>query len=122
MRKMKTNVGTISSHAAAYLYGSGDDVSAFSTNAGSVGRSSVKTEAANTSLYDISRAKPPAAARPGMASGKVTVANAPGRLHPNTWAASSRSAGIAASTLELISTTNGSVSAVCMNATAHTES
>src|ERR1700733_3993736 len=118
MMKMNANVGIISSHAAANLYGSGEAVSGGGTRAGGVGRSIVRIEAANTSLYDISTANEAAAASPGNASGSTTRQNAPGRLQPNTCAASSRSTGIPARTLLVISTTNGSTSAVCISATA----
>src|SRR5262245_29109975 len=122
MMKMNTNVGIISSHAAANLYGSGDALSALSTSAGSVGRSIVRMEAAKTSLYDISTANEAAAASPGSASGTTTRQNAPARLQPNTCAASSRSMGTPARTLVVIRTTNGSTSAVCIRATAQTVS
>src|SRR5487761_406881 len=122
MMKMNTNVGIISSHAAANLYGSGEALSALSTRAGSVGRSIVKMEAANTSLYDISTANEAAAASPGSASGRTTRQNAPGRPQPSTCAASSGSTGIPARPLLVISTTNGSTSAVCISATAQTVS
>src|SRR6185312_1505882 len=118
MMKMNTNVGIISTHAAANLYGSGDAVSALSTSAGSVGRSIVRIEAANTSLYDISTANEAAAASPGRAIGMTTRQNAPSLLVPKTCAASSRSTGTPARTLVVISTTNGSTSAVCIRATA----
>ncbi len=87
-----------------------------------MGRSIVRMEAAKTSLYDISTANEAAATSPGRASGTTTRQNAPGLLQPKTCAASSRSVGTPARTLVVISTTNGSTSAVCISATAQTVS
>src|SRR5215218_909227 len=121
MMKMKIRDGAIRNQAAAKRYGIGESLSWERISAGNVRSRSVRMTAANTSFQESTKVKIDAAASPGSASGSTTLRNADAGVHPSVNAASSRSRGTPTKMLLVISTVNGSASAVCISATLQIE-
>src|ERR671931_1430277 len=114
---MTTSDGASRKKAPAKRNGGGEVDRVDSTSAGRVRLRSVRITAAKTSFHDSTKVKIDAAASPGSASGSTTRTNALAGVQPSVWAASSRSRGTLTKMLEVISTVNGSASAVCISAT-----
>src|SRR5215203_1716726 len=119
---MKTSDGAIRNQAAAKRNGIGESLSWERISAGSVRSRRVRMTAAKTSFHERTNVKMEAAARPGSAKGSTTLRNADAGVQPSVSAASSKSRGTLTNMLLVISTVNGSASAVCISATLQTES
>ena len=83
----------------------------------SVRSRTVRIEAAKTSFQEITKAKMAVAARPGRASGRITLQKAWKRVQPNTQAASSYSRGMPMNRLCVTSAAKGSASTVWISET-----
>src|SRR5215212_5020349 len=122
MKKMKTTDGTTRANPPANRNGNGESPRDERICAGRVRFETVRIVAAKTSFQDSTKVKILAAARPGAASGRATLRNAPNGVQPRVSAASSRSRGTDRNTLLVISTVVGNASAVWTSATARTVS